>query len=205
MTVRVGDRSLAELLQSLSGPTPPLEPSGVALAERLRSLVTTAVEVLGVDSVGLMLLGEDGGWASAASTDRPTATLEDVQAELCEGPGIDASRTGRVVAVADLEREVAYANLWRRVSEQGVRAVLACPVRVQGVVAGHLSCTRRAAHRWSAAEVQAAEAYAEVVGVALDLAVVTAGARRRASELHRLTHLDGTDEFAQHAASDGSR
>jgi GAF domain-containing protein len=108
--------------------SPDDEPS--ALAKRLAGVVESAVEVLGVDGVGLMLLDDHDALRAAGYTDPPTSALEHVQAEIGEGPGIDAATRAETVAVADLAETSRYSALWRRIADSGVRAVLASPVRV---------------------------------------------------------------------------
>jgi len=149
-----------------------------ALADRLARVVESAVEVLGVDGVGLMLLDQHDSLRTAGFTSLPASTLEHVQVELGEGPGIDASERAESVAVADLAEVPRYARLWRRVADSGVRAVLASPVRVWGSVIGNLNAVRNRAHRWTETEIRANEAYAKVVGVTFDLAVKTVDAGR---------------------------
>lgn len=56
-----------------------------------------------------------------------------------------------------------------------VPAVLAFPVQMSGIVGDDLNPVRRRAHRWSADEMRANEAYAKVIGVTLDLAVPMRG------------------------------
>jgi hypothetical protein len=68
------------------------------------------------------------------------------------------------IAVADLAQARPYARLWRRLANTGVRAVLASPVRVWGNVIGNLNAVRHHAHRWTATEIRANEAYAKVIG-----------------------------------------
>ena len=152
-----------------------------ALADRLARVVDSAVEVLGVDSVGLMLLDHDDTLRAAGFTSPATSALENLQAEIGEGPGIDASNRAETVAVADLAEAPGYEALWRRVADTGVRAVLASPVWVWGNVVGNLNAVRRRAHRWTETEIRANEAYAKVIGVTLDLAVQTIDAGRAQS------------------------
>ena len=149
-----------------------------ALADRLARVVESAVEVLGVDGVGLMLFDQHDALRTAGFSNSPASALEQVQAELGEGPGIDASTGKKSVAVADLAEAPTYAGLWRRVSDSGIRAVLASPVWVWGSVIGNLNAVRNRAHRWTETEIRANEAYAKVVGATFDLAVQTVDAGR---------------------------
>lgn len=156
-----------------------------SLAVRIGQVVQSAVQVLGVDSVGLMLMDETGALSTAAFTDQPSSAFEETQVRLDEGPGIDTSRTGQVVTVADLGAIPAYLNLWNGVADLGIRAVVSCPVWVRGGMMGNFNVTRADVHEWSAQEVQAAEAFAGVVGVTLDLAARTADTANRVQNLQR--------------------
>jgi signal transduction protein with GAF and PtsI domain len=149
-----------------------------ALADRLARVVESAVEVLGVDSVGLMLLDQHDALRPAGFTGFAASAFEQVQIEIGEGPGIDASERAETIAVTDLAQAPCYARLWRRLANTGVRAVLASPVRVWGNVIGNLNAVRRQAHRWTETEIRANDAYAKVIGVTFDLAAQTVDAGR---------------------------
>src|SRR5215213_1222103 len=58
-----------------------------ALADRLARVVESAVEVLRVDSVGLMLLDQHDALRPAGFTGFAASALEQVQIEIGEGPG----------------------------------------------------------------------------------------------------------------------
>jgi GAF domain-containing protein len=139
----------------------------------------SAVELLGVDGIGLMLLDDTERLRAAGFTNGPASVLEQVQVELGLGPGIDASRRAESIAVDDLAEAPDYAGLWRRTARTGIRAVLASPIRVSGTVVGNLNAVRDRAHHWSFDEIRANEAYARVVGVTLDLAVAELDGRSR--------------------------
>jgi GAF domain-containing protein len=149
---------------------------GSTPAAALAHTVQVAVDVLRVDSVGLMLLDEHGTLRAVGFTDDQAAVLEATQARVRRGPGIDTMDTAATVAVADLAVVPAYAALWAGVSGSGLRAVLSCPIWAAGAVAGNLNAARRGPHTWTADEIREAEAYAKVVGLILDLAAPS-GAR----------------------------
>ncbi len=97
----------------------------------------------------------------AGFTDPPAFALEHGQAEIGEGPGVEASERAETIAVTDLAEDPGYVRLWRRIAETGVRAVLASPVWVRGSVVGNLNAVRHRAHRWTEMEIRANEAYAK--------------------------------------------
>ena len=128
--------------------------------------------------MGLMLLDQNDTLRTAGFTGFSASALEQVQVEIGEGPGIDASERAGTIAVADLGEAPCYGRLWRRLAHTGVRAVLASPVRVWGNVIGNLNAVRNQAHRWTETEIRANEAYAKVIGVTFDLAAHMAEAGR---------------------------
>jgi GAF domain-containing protein len=144
--------------------------SGFSPAAALAQTVQVAVDVLRVDSVGLMLLDEQGTLQAVGFTDDQASVLEATQVRIGQGPGLDTMDTSVTVAVADLSVVPAYAALWAGVSGNGVRAVLSCPIWAAGALVGNLNAGRRRPHTWTADEIREAEAYAKVVGLILDLA-----------------------------------
>jgi signal transduction protein with GAF and PtsI domain len=157
-------RSLERLTKGLTTP-----PSVDALTARLAVLVDTAREVLFVDAVGLLLLGDTGQLRTVATTGPASATLEEAQADLGIGPGLDVLHTRAPVAVTDLAAEPSYAPLWERVRDAGYRAVVSGPVWVGRQVVGNLNGMRPDVHEWSSSEVAAVEAFAGVIGTLLGL------------------------------------
>jgi GAF domain-containing protein len=139
-------------------------------AAALAQTVQVAVDVLRVDSVGLMLLDEHGTLQAVGFTDDQASVLEATQVRVGQGPGLDTMDTSVTVAVADLAVVPAYAALWAGVSGNGLRAVLSCPIWAAGAVVGNLNAARRRPHTWTVDEIREAEAYAKVVGLILDLA-----------------------------------
>jgi len=139
-------------------------------AAALAQTVQVAVDVLRVDSVGLMLLDEHGTLQAVGFTDDQASVLDTTQVRVGQGPGLDTMDTAATVAIADLAVIPGYAALWAGVSGIGLRAVLSCPIWAAGAVVGNLNAARRRPHTWTADEIREAEAYAKVVGLILDLA-----------------------------------
>jgi GAF domain-containing protein len=160
-----GDRG-----RPIAGPTID-RPTGLpsrSAAGRLESIVVAAAEVLRVDSVGAMLLDAGGSLRLIGASDALARAMEDTQIELDDGPGIEATRTGRDVVVADLAR----AGRWRALAERlvpiGGGAVLSSPIRVHDAVVGNLNAIARQPHRWTPGEIRAAGAYARMIGALLE-------------------------------------
>jgi GAF domain-containing protein len=172
--------------------------SHTGVAQRLAEGVDAAVAVLGVDSIGLMLLDDRDALQAVGFSDRPAAQLETAQARAVRGPGVDATRRREVVAVADLAAAPEYASLWEELGPDGIRAVLAVPLSAGGEVVGNLNAARRSVHEWTPAEMAAAEACAKVVGVILEL---VARASASTDALHRLQSPWGTSPEGDHSVA----
>jgi len=150
-------RSVRELTGSVNGPAH-------TLSHQLEVLIGAAAELLGVDSVGVLLLDEADRVRTVAVTGPAAAALETAQERLQIGPGVDVQTLRHVVSVPDLAAVAEYQPLWREVADAGVRGVLSAPVWVQHEVVGNLNAITREAHRWTEAERRAGEAYASLVG-----------------------------------------
>lgn len=137
------------------------------LLARIDRMLAAAVEVLTVDSVGLMLLDDRDQLRRVGATHAVADRLETAQSEAGQGPGVDSVRTGKIVAVADLSAAPDYGDLWNRVSDTGVRAVLSSPVRVDQEPIGNLNAVLYRPHTWSGSQLRANQAYADVIGLAL--------------------------------------
>ncbi|GAB3922501.1 hypothetical protein GCM10011575_42980 [Microlunatus endophyticus] len=153
------------------------------LLTRVDQLLTAAVEVLGVDTVGLMLLDDRDRLHRVGATDEIADLLERAQAESGEGPGVESQRTGAAVAVADLSTSDRYPLLQSRVQGSGIRAVLSSPVRVDQQTIGNLNAVLLRAHTWTEPQLRANQAYADVIGLALK---TVAQARATAGRVNRL-------------------
>jgi hypothetical protein len=82
-------------------------------SDRLGEVLGAATQVLGVDSVGLMLLDEHDALRVVGTTDAASAALEAAQLQLHRGPAIDCVRSGRRIAVAGLAASAGYAAVWQ--------------------------------------------------------------------------------------------
>jgi hypothetical protein len=165
--------SLQKILSTLDVPptAPPQE-----LGQRIGDVLSAASEVLGVGSVGLMLLDDADALRVVGVSDQVVAALEVAQQRLGVGPAIDSLRTSRTVAIDDLAESPAHRELWwwlrdgARTPGAGVaRAVLSAVVRVRGDVVGTLNAVQTDPQRWSPDQARAVQAYADIIGVLLRL------------------------------------
>jgi GAF domain-containing protein len=148
------DRSLQGLRERVEGG---------ALSDALRVCVHTAVRLFGVTGAGLMLVDDASDLRAAAATDAPGRALEELQAEIGEGPCVDALRNDHLVFVEDLSTDDRWPRLRPELPESGVRAVLGAPVHIAGTAIGSLNVYRDEPHVWSDNSGPALEAYADVI------------------------------------------
>lgn len=178
----VDQRALASTLQTLLQTmdlTPGMDRRTVV--EHLDRVLEAAKHVLRVDGVGLLLLDEHDQLCLVGASDAASTALERGQQQLNAGPAIDCVRSAATVMVSDLADHSDYAGLWHWLSGRSglpphlggpsaARAVVSAPVRVRGSVTGTLNVLGLQPQPWSADQVQAIEAYANIIGVLLRLA-----------------------------------
>ena len=107
-------------------------------------LCAVCAEVSEMSGAGIVLMYDGGVRGSVCSSDVVSRDLEDLQAMLGEGPGVDAHTSGRPVVEPDLAapaaaRWVAFAPA---AVEAGARAVFGFPLRVGAARLGALDLYR---------------------------------------------------------------
>ncbi|MEU4203511.1 ANTAR domain-containing protein [Streptomyces sp. NPDC039022] len=109
--------------------------------ELLHDLTEHAMALLPVAGAGVTVLDDLGRVEYATASDERCRRLEEVQIELDEGPCLDATRGGTVVAPASLTGPAAlrWPRFARRARRVGVTAVAAVPLRTSGATAGALN------------------------------------------------------------------
>ena len=135
----------------------------------LLTLVTyCCVEVLGVASAGIMLVGPEGDLRVAASSSEATRVLELFELQTLEGPWFDCYRSGQPVVNQDL---ATVDGCWPRFAPEalaaGFRAVHTLPMRLRGSVIGALNLFRCEAGRMRNGDVEAAQALADLATIAI--------------------------------------
>jgi len=113
------------------------------LSEVLYDLTASCVELLDVDTAGLLLADEDGRLHTVASSHEGTRLLELFQLQTDEGPCVDCFRTAAPVSC---ENVPGAGGRWPRFTPQarseGVRSVHAVPMQVRERVIGGLNLFR---------------------------------------------------------------
>ena len=107
-------------------------------------LAGRAAAALGGTGVSANITTAEGGIETVWSADSTSASLQDLQFTLGEGPSIDATRLGAMTVAPDLT--AAQAHRWPAFSaaaaENGVRAVFAFPLRIGAISLGAMEIYR---------------------------------------------------------------
>lgn len=138
------------------------------VVELLCLLADRCVEVLGVSAAGLMLVGSDGDLRVMASSSETMRVLELFEVQAQEGPCLDCHRTGEPVVAPDLTE---VGDRWPRFAAEalsvGFRSVQALPMRLRGTIVGALNLFQADPGEMLEADVQAAQALADVATIAV--------------------------------------
>jgi GAF domain-containing protein len=138
------------------------------VVDLLTRLGGSCVEVLEVQAAGIMLAAPDGQLRVMASSSEAMRVLELFEIQAQEGPCLDAFRTGLPVVNQDLG---AANSRWPRFAEEavaaGFQAVHALPMRLRGSVIGALNLFRAGPGLLAPADVDVAQAFADVATIAI--------------------------------------
>lgn len=138
------------------------------VVDLLIRLSDRCVEVLDVQAAGIMLAAPDGHLRAMASSSDAMRLLELFEIQAQEGPCLDSHRTGRPVVNQDL---AAVDGRWPRFAakalDAGFHSVHALPMRLRGSVIGALNLFRDGPGEMAAADVEVAQAFADVATIAL--------------------------------------
>ncbi|WP_223164090.1 GAF and ANTAR domain-containing protein [Nocardioides mesophilus] len=113
------------------------KPDVVGWMQRLCRAASAALPSTGV---GVSVMDSEGRPATVAASDPHSATLEDLQFTVGEGPCIDAYRTGRPVMAPDLSvaARVRWPGYAAAAQEHGIQAVFAVPLQIGAARLGAL-------------------------------------------------------------------
>jgi GAF domain-containing protein len=142
--------------------------AGFDVVELLSLLADRCVEVLDVGAAGLMLAGPDGDLRLMASSSEAMRVLELYELQANEGPCLDCYRSGRPVVNQDL---ATVNGRWPRFAPEALAAgfgsVHAVPMRLRGSVIGALNLFHVEAGEMPRADVDAAQALADIATIAI--------------------------------------
>jgi GAF domain-containing protein len=138
------------------------------VVELLTLLTDRCVDVLDVAAAGLMLVAPEGDLRVMASSSEAMRVLELFELQAQEGPCLDSYRTGLPVVNQDL---ATLDGRWPRFAAEalaaGFHSVHALPMRLRGTVIGALNLFHVDAGDMRPADVEAAQALADVATIAI--------------------------------------
>jgi diguanylate cyclase (GGDEF)-like protein len=138
------------------------------VVELLTLLAGRCVDVLGVSAAGLMLAGPDGELKVVSSSSEAMRVLELFELQAKEGPCLDCYRSGRPVMKPDLATPTSRWPLFAAETlAAGFRSVHALPMRLRGSVIGVLNLFRVEAGEMQRADVDAAQALADIATITI--------------------------------------
>jgi GAF domain-containing protein len=138
------------------------------VVDLLTRLADRCVEVLDADTAGLMLAPPAGDLRVMASSSEAMRVLELLEVQAQEGPCLDAYRTGEPVVDRDLRSgNSAWPRFGPEALAAGFHSVHALPMRLRGSVIGALNLFRIETGEMSEADVQLAQAFADVATIAI--------------------------------------
>ncbi|MDO8363145.1 MAG: GAF and ANTAR domain-containing protein [Actinomycetota bacterium] len=153
-------RTLVELADSLV--------DDFDVVDLLMLLADRCVEVLDVQAAGIMLATPDGQLRVMASSSETMRVLELFETQAQEGPCFDCYHTGQAVVNQDLD---AVNGRWPRFAAEalgaGFHSAHALPMRLRGSVIGALNLFRDGVGQMGPADLEVAQAFADVATIAI--------------------------------------
>ncbi|MFP5321971.1 MAG: ANTAR domain-containing protein [Acidimicrobiia bacterium] len=151
----------------------------------LQRLSDHCAKLLPVTGVGV-LLAEDGDLTVATTNSPEGEAVEALEAELGEGPCIDAVRAGAVVVVPDLAQAAErYPRFAPRAVELGVRSIHGLPLTGRGEMVGAVDIVNAEPLDLTAAQVAVAQMLADVAVSYIFAVRLHEESSRLASQLQR--------------------
>ena len=133
----------------------------------LHSLSADSVEILGAEAAGVMLADPRGGLRLIASSDERMRLLELFELQGAQGPCLDAFSSGRAVQANAASSRARWPVFAPEASDAGFQTMCAVPLRVRTDVIGALNLFRGSDEPFTGAEMDLAQAMAEMAAIAL--------------------------------------
>lgn len=138
------------------------------VVELLTLLADRCVEVLEVDAAGLMLVSPQGDLRVMASSSETMRLLELFEQQSQEGPCLDCFRSGEALVNQDLSLgNGRWPKFTPQAIDAGFHAVHALPMRLRGTMIGALNMFQHAPGVMPQADLDAAQAFADVATIAI--------------------------------------
>lgn len=148
-------------------------------------LASRCVELLDAAEAGILLVDGSGHLRVVAASSEAIELLELFQIQNEQGPCLDCFRTGQVVAEADLEHSTTWPLFAAESVAAGLPSVCAVPLRLRSVILGGLNLFMSNPVPLSAADLDLAQALADVASIAI---IQDQAARHAAERENRLQH-----------------
>jgi GAF domain-containing protein len=133
----------------------------------LQSLSTDSVEILGAEAAGVMLADARGGLRLIASSDERMRLLELFELQGEQGPCLDAFSSGRAVQASAADSRARWPVFAPHASDAGFQMMCAVPLRIRTDVIGALNLFRGTDEPFTGAEMDLAQAMAEMAAIGL--------------------------------------
>lgn len=138
------------------------------VVDLLTLLADRCVEVLDVQAAGIMLTAPDGSLRVMASSSEAMRILELFEVQAQQGPCFDCQQTGEAVVNQNLD---VVGGRWPDFSAEAVAAGFhsahALPMRLRGSVIGALNLFRTGTGEMGPADLEIAQAFADVATIAI--------------------------------------
>jgi GAF domain-containing protein len=149
--------------------------TGVVLSQD--DLVSTLQEITriskrlvpGTDGVSITTF-QNGRPVAVAVSDPWAGELDELQFDEREGPCLDATRTGNVFRVRDLDADTRWPAYTERAAAQGARSVVSIPLHAEGANFGAMNLYSRATDAFTGDAVALAQILADQAGHASQVA-----------------------------------
>jgi GAF domain-containing protein len=137
------------------------------IVEFLHGLSVDSVDIVGAEAAGVMLADGRGGLRLIASSEERMRLLELFELQGAQGPCLDAFSTGQAVQASAADSRSRWPTFAPQASEVGFKTMCAVPLRVRTDVIGALNLFRGTDDPFTAAEMEIAQAMAEMAAIAL--------------------------------------
>jgi len=133
----------------------------------LQTLSEDSVAILGAEAAGVMLADPRGGLRLIASSDERMRLLELFELQGEQGPCLDAFSSGRAIQASAADSLGRWPVFTPHASDAGFQMMCAVPLRVRTDVIGALNLFRGIDEPFTDAELDLAQAMAEVAAIGL--------------------------------------
>jgi transcriptional regulator with GAF, ATPase, and Fis domain len=133
----------------------------------LHNLSADSVAILGAEAAGVMLADRRGELRLLASSEERMRILELFELQGAQGPCLDAFSTGHTIQATVAEATRRWPMFTPRASSAGFKMMCAVPLKVRKTVIGALNLFRDTPEPFAIAELEIAQAMADVAAIAL--------------------------------------